>query len=267
VPALALPPWTFTRSSVTAPPMSSPARPAPHDRPGMVGFPDPAGAPGLIATFLVTRASMAVRDPVLFVRLRSATRPGRFGRAPRAGYRQCIRRDIVGSRGGAGCSPPPRRSVFLRYGRPTGDGQSRESTARVGQDSARFGAIGSMQGLRLPVRSFVRPRATTLPTVPGGSSVRSPVSVNGHPLVALQIVPARQRRGTAGESAQSASWGTRCSTSLSRMWLAAFKMMHRSVGRQGSGQLLAALAACTSTLRSLTMNGPARTSPRPSGHP
>jgi hypothetical protein len=31
--------------------------------------------------------------------------------------------------------------------------------------------------------------------------------------------------------------------SLSRMWLAAFKMMRRSVGHQGCGQLLAALAA------------------------
>jgi len=158
---------------------------------------------GLIATFLVTRVSMgALRAPVLFVRLRSATRPGRFGRAPRAGCRRCIRRDIVGSRGGASYSPPPRRSVFLRCGCPTGDGQRRQPTARVGQDSARSDAIGSMQGLRLPVRSFVRPRATTLPTVPGGSSVRNPDRVHGHPLVALQMVPARQRRGKAGEPAQ-----------------------------------------------------------------
>jgi hypothetical protein len=248
--------------------MSSPARPAPHDRPGGVGFPDPAGAPGLIATFLVKRISMvALRSPVLFVRLRSATRPGCFDRAPRAGYRRCIRHDIVGSRGGARCPPLPWRSVFLRYGRPSGDGQRYEPTVGVGQESARSGAIGPMQGLRLPVQPFVRPIATTLPTVPDGTSVRSPVPVHGHPLVALQMVSARQRRGTAGEPAQSASWGTRCSTSLSRMWLAAFKMMHRSVGRQGCGQLLAAIAACTSTLRSLTMNGPARTSPRPSGHP
>ena len=145
---------------------------------------------------------MVLRSPVLFVRLRSATRPGRFGRAPRARYRRCIRHDIVGSRGGASCSPPPRRSVFLRYGRPTGDGQRYEPMARVGQERARSGAIGSMPGLRSPGRSFVRPRATTLPTVPGGSSVRSPVPVHGHPPAALQMVPARQRRGTAGEPAQ-----------------------------------------------------------------
>jgi hypothetical protein len=166
------------------------------------GFPTPPGLDGLIATLLVTRASMALRAPVLFVRLRSATRPGRFGRTPRAGCRRCIRRDIVGNRGGASCSPPPRRSVFLRYGCPTGDGQRYEPTARVGQDIARSGAIGSMQGLRLPVRSVVRPIATTLPTVPDGSSVHTPVSVHGHPLVALKMVSARQRRGTSGEPAQ-----------------------------------------------------------------
>jgi hypothetical protein len=163
---------------------------------------------------------VALRAPVLFVRLRSATRAGRFGRAPLAGCRRCIRRDIVGSRGGAGCSPPPRRSVVLRYGRPSGNGQRYEPTARVEQDSARSGAIDSLQGLRLPTRSVVRPIATALPTVPGGSSVRDPDPVHGHPLVALESVPARQSRGAAGESAQLASWGARCSTSLSRMWLA-----------------------------------------------
>jgi hypothetical protein len=59
----------------------------------------------------------------------------------------------------------------------------------------------------------------------------------------------------------------RCSLSRSLMWLAVFKMMHRSGGRQGYGQLLTALAAFSSTPRSLTVNGPARTSPRPFGHP
>jgi hypothetical protein len=59
----------------------------------------------------------------------------------------------------------------------------------------------------------------------------------------------------------------RCSLSRSVMWLAVFKMMHRSGGRQGYGQLLAAFAAFSSTLRSLTGNGPPRTSPRPFGHP
>jgi hypothetical protein len=75
------------------------------------------------------------------------------------------------------------------------------------------------------------------------------------------------RWGTAGEPAQLASWSARCPMSLSRMWLAAFRMMDRSVGRQGCGQLLAALAASTSTPCSLTVTGPARTSPRPCGHP
>ena len=59
----------------------------------------------------------------------------------------------------------------------------------------------------------------------------------------------------------------RCSLSRSVMWLAVFKMMHRSGGRQGCGQLLTALAAFSSTPRSLTVTGPARTSPRPFGHP
>ena len=38
--------------------------------------------------------------------------------------------------------------------------------------------------------------------------------------------------------------------SLSSMWLAVFKMMHRSAGRQGYGQLLTALAALTDRERS-----------------
>jgi len=59
----------------------------------------------------------------------------------------------------------------------------------------------------------------------------------------------------------------RCSLSRSSMWLAVFKMMHRSGGRQGCGQLLAAFASFSSTLRSLTVTGPARTSPRSYGHP
>jgi len=54
---------------------------------------------------------------------------------------------------------------------------------------------------------------------------------------------------------------------LSLAWLAVFKMMHRSGGRQGCGQLLTALASFSSTLRSLTVTGPARTFPRPFGHP
>jgi hypothetical protein len=211
------------------------------------GFPTPPGLDGLIATLLVTRASMALRAPVLFVRLRSATRPGRFGRAPLAGCRRCIRHDIVGSRGGASCSPPPRRSVFLRYGRPSGDGQRYEPTARVEQESARSGVIGSMPGLRLPVRSFVRPIATTLPTVPGGSSVRNPdLSMATHSWLCRWCW--RANDGVQLASQLNTSWGTRCSTSLSRMWLAASKMMHRSGGRQGCGQLLAAIAGFTSKL-------------------
>jgi hypothetical protein len=53
----------------------------------------------------------------------------------------------------------------------------------------------------------------------------------------------------------------------SRMWMADSKMMLRSVGRQGCGQVLAAFAAPPSGRRSLTVTGPARTSPRPCGHP
>jgi hypothetical protein len=48
---------------------------------------------------------------------------------------------------------------------------------------------------------------------------------------------------------------------LSSMWLAVFKMMHRSGGCQGCGQLLTAFAALTDRDRSR------RTSPRPGGHP
>jgi hypothetical protein len=232
------------------------------------GFPTPLGLDGLIATLLVTRASMALRAPVLFVRLRSATRSGRFGRAPRAGCRRCIRRDIVGSRGGASCSPPPRRSVFLRYGRPTGDGQRYEPTERVGQESARSGAIGSMQGLGLPVRSFVRPIATTLPTVPDGTSVRSPVSVHGHPSVALEMMPARQRRGTAGEPAQHQLGCEVFDVPLSVVAGCLqddvpVRRSSRLRTTSGGARCVYFETASTSTPCSLTVAGPARTSPRP----
>src|SRR5664279_5115762 len=59
------------------------------------------------------------------------------------------------------------------------------------------------------------------------------------------MVPTCHRWGTAGEPAQLARGSARCSMSLSRMWLAVFKMMHQSVGRQGCGQVPAALAALT----------------------
>ena len=44
---------------------------------------------------------MALRAPVLLVRLRPAPRPGRSGRAPRAGCRSCRRHDVAGRRRGA----------------------------------------------------------------------------------------------------------------------------------------------------------------------
>jgi len=75
------------------------------------------------------------------------------------------------------------------------------------------------------------------------------------------------RWGRAGEPVHAASWSARCSMSRSRMWMADSKMMLRSVGRQGCGQVLAALDAPPSGRRSLTVTGPARTSPRPCGHP
>jgi hypothetical protein len=51
------------------------------------------------------------------------------------------------------------------------------------------------------------------------------------------------------------------------LWLAVSKMLHRSLGRQGYGQPLSALAGLSSTPCSLTASGPARGSPRPCGHP
>jgi hypothetical protein len=41
---------------------------------------------------------VALRAPVLLVRLRPAAHPGRSGRAPRAGSRRCTRHDVAGSR-------------------------------------------------------------------------------------------------------------------------------------------------------------------------
>ena len=77
----------------------------------------------------------------------------------------------------------------------------------------------------------------------------------------------RRRPDQLQVPAPSATDLARCSLSRSVMWLAVFKMMHRFGGRQGCGELLTAFAAFSSTLRSLTANGPARTSPRPFGHP
>jgi hypothetical protein len=77
----------------------------------------------------------------------------------------------------------------------------------------------------------------------------------------------RRRPDQLQVPAPSATDLARCSLSRSVMWPAVFKMMHRSGGRQGCGQLLAALAALSSTLRPLTVTGPSRTSPRPFGHP
>jgi hypothetical protein len=56
----------------------------------------------------------------------------------------------------------------------------------------------------------------------------------------------------------------RCSSSV---WLAVFKMMHRSVGASRLRTTSDGGPAFSSTPRSLTVTGPARTSPRPFGHP
>jgi hypothetical protein len=77
--------------------------------------------------------------------------------------------------------------------------------------------------------------------------------------------PHRRRPDHLQDPAPSAADLQGCSLSRSVMWLAVFKMMHRSGGRQGCGQLLTALAAFSSTPRSLTVSGPVRTSPRPGG--
>jgi hypothetical protein len=72
--------------------------------PGGGGFPPPPRdwTPGLVATFLSIRMSMAaLRAPVLLVRLRPAPRPGRSSQAPRAGCRRCARHDVAGHRRGA----------------------------------------------------------------------------------------------------------------------------------------------------------------------
>ena len=60
----------------------------------------------------------------------------------------------------------------------------------------------------------------------------------------------RRRPDQLQVPAPSATDLARCSLSRSPMWLAVFKMMHRSVGRQGCGELLAALAALTDRERS-----------------
>jgi hypothetical protein len=46
-------------------------------------------------------SAVALRAPVLLVRLRPAPRPGCSGRAPRAGCRRCARHEVAGLRRGA----------------------------------------------------------------------------------------------------------------------------------------------------------------------
>jgi hypothetical protein len=103
-------------------------------------------------------------------------------------------------------------------------------------------------------------------SLPFGWLEPSHVPAYGHP-PSLAYGRARRRQQTAAGPARSARDLPRCSLSLSSMWLAVFKMMHRSGERQGCGQLLTAFAAFSSTPRSLTVFGPARSSPRPFGHP
>jgi hypothetical protein len=206
---------------------------------------------------------VALRPPVLFVRLRSATRPGRFDRVPRAGYRQCIRRDIVGSRGGASCSPPPRRSVFLRYGCPSGAGQRYEPTERVGAGEC------SLRCHRFDARFSV-----------AGSMLRPPDSDNAaygpRRVIGAQpgFCPWPPTRGFAdGVGAPTAGYSWRAS-SVGQLGYEVFDVPLSDVAgclqddapvRRASRLRTTSGGdrACTSTLRSLTMNGPARTSPRP----
>ncbi len=111
--------------------------------------------------------------------------------------------------------------------------------------SAPLGAIGSAPSLRLPERFFCRLGTTTHSA--SQTSRRRPVS--SLPVATcprIEVHGANVLWGTAGEPAQLARRSARCPMFLSRIWLAVPKMMLRSVGRQGCGQLLAALAACTS---------------------
>jgi hypothetical protein len=92
---------------------------------------------------------------------------------------------------------------------------------------------------------------------PGGGEPLCPIwMAGGHPRPGLWppvitcLRTGRRRQHIAAERARSASDLPRCSLSLSSMWLAVFKMMHRSGGRQGYGQLLAAFAGLTDRERS-----------------
>jgi hypothetical protein len=102
-------------------------------------------------------SKVALRAPVLSVRLRPEPRPGRSGRAPRAGCRRCVRLDVAGSgRGGQLLASSQRislagvrHSAWLRTAVPI------RCADDAGERSARchrFGAKSSVAGaiLRLP---------------------------------------------------------------------------------------------------------------------
>jgi hypothetical protein len=133
---------------------------------------------------------------------------------------------------------------------PLGGRQRYRRPTRLQQGICSLPPIAPTEDLssRAPGRGSGR-LAGESPSVPFGWLEATLVPAHGHPS-SLAYGRARRRQQTAAEPARSASDLPRCSLSLSSMWLAVFKMMHRSGGRQGCGQLLTALAALTDRARS-----------------
>jgi len=254
--------------------MSSPARPTPHDRPGGVGKPDPAGT-GLLASsqhFLHSvMSTAALRAPVLLMRLRPALRPGRSGPAARARCRRCARHDVAGSRRGRQLLASSQRISRARV--PPGDGQQYQLDAPMMQESAPLGTIGSTPRLRLPERFFFR-LGTTTPTASQTSRWRP---VSSLPMATCPRIEVDGADNTpVGDSWRASSVGQLvCEVSdiplsdVAGCFQDDAPVRRASRLRTTSGGVHCVYfdTASTSTLCSLTVAGPARTSPRPCGHP
>jgi hypothetical protein len=165
-------------------------------------------------------SAVALRAPVLLVRLRPAPRPGRSGRAPRAGCRRCARHEVAGRRRRGQLLTSSQR-ISLARRRPSASWRTagptrcvdgaRECSAR----RQRFGAKSSVAGAIL-----LFPGHNDTNCIPDESPAPSLAPAHGH----LSTDRGRRcRRAGGGQLVSQLSWpaevrGVRC-PSLGCGWL------------------------------------------------
>jgi hypothetical protein len=235
---------------------------------GGAGLPDPSGFYDNF--FAISILVAGLRAPVLVVSRRSAPRSAALAKRCRQSAGDAL--DTTSSAEGKGpiYFPSLNGSALLEYGHPPGNGLGTQVQIRPARDCS-IGphwveAARSTTCLWLQGRFFVRPVAT-LPLGPSGSLVPCFIPAHRHqPTVTCSpsdLPPAEIRCRISPFGQRSCE----VPNDPLLLWLAVSKMLHRSLGRQGYGQPLSALAGLSSTPCSLTASGPARGSPRPCGHP